>query len=77
MLWQHILLLVGGLAAAWLSYTLAVLYANAANLSAKSRGRFESFAWLVLYRLMVLFMLACLLAAGFGLVHTLLDVIRA
>lgn len=71
MFWESMLMLVGGLAAAWLSYTLAVLYGNAATLALRSRTRFETFCWHALYYTMIAFMLACLTVAATGLIRVI------
>ena len=71
MFWESMLMLVGGLAAAWLSYTLAVLYGNAATLASQSRTRFETFCWHALYYTMIAFMLACLTVAAVGLIRVI------
>lgn len=71
MFWESMLMLVGGLAAAWLSYTLAVLYGNAATLASQSRTRFETFCWHALYYTMIAFMLACLTVAATGLIRVI------
>lgn len=63
--------MLAGYAAAWVAYTLAVLFGNAARLAAKTRTRLEALAWNILYYLTVGAMLLCLLVGAVGTITVL------